>query len=180
MTTTRNSPTTYPPAGPAEGQALWYQRFRLAAYVNAGGSLLWTVLIVLPFPPFSYLQPIVVGGGAGVWFVMAYLLLIVVGVCGFGWLSNTLYILEVNEGRGLDGRLMLLGFSLLEVGVAATSLLLGVAGVMGGYASTLDGASAEAVHHLLAPFVAPTSIATLIAVGGSAGVIVGMARSTGS
>lgn len=44
-------------------KAFWYRWFRGAAYVSAIGSLVWTMMVILPFAPFSYLPPIIAGEG---------------------------------------------------------------------------------------------------------------------
>ena len=107
---------------------LWYSRFRSAAYVGSMGSLVWTVLIVLPFQPFSYLPPIIVAGGAGTWFVLSYLLYLSISIGGFGVLSYFLYALEIQERRTLNQTTIALGFALLNFGVIASCVLLAIAG----------------------------------------------------
>ncbi len=142
-------------------------------------SLVWTVLIVLPFAPFSCLPPIIVGGGAGLWFVIAYLLFVFVGSAGFGWLSNTLYVIEVSENRSLDSLMMWLGFVFLEFGTAASCVLLGLGGALGGYASTLNSSSSRVVEGLLLPYVSPISVTVLVAVAGAASALLAMIRARG-
>lgn len=161
------------------GVGVWYRRFRLAAYVNVVGSLVWTVAIILPFPPFSYLQPIIVGGGAGLWFLVGYVLYVAVGGCGFGWLSGTLHTIEIGENRSLNAPLMWLGSVSLELGITASCVLLGLAGALGGYASTLNDASTQTVRELLLPYVLPISLATLLAVAGCALALLAMVRARG-
>ncbi len=140
------------------------------------GAMAWTVAIILPFVPFSYLPPIIVGGGPGIWFLLGYVLLIVVGVGGFGVLSSFLIGVEVHEGRAVDPLLMWPALVLLSAGVAGSCLLLGVAGAVGGYASTFETSSASAIDSLLSPYVNPITTLTLIAVAGAALAVLSMAR----
>ena len=146
----------------------------MAAFACTMGALVWTVLIVLPFVPFSYLPPIIVGGGPGIWLVLGYLLLIVVGVGGFGALSAFLTTVEIYEGRAVDPRTMWPSFVLLLAGVAGSCLLLGVAGATGGYAS--DYGSSGSIDSLLSPYVDPITILTLMAVIGAALAVLSMVR----
>jgi hypothetical protein len=155
---------------------LWYRRFRGAAYLSTLAALVWTVVIVLPFAPFSYIPPIIVGGGPGIWFVLAYVLFIVIGVGGFGALSAFLTTVEIHEGRTIDSLLMWPALILLSAGVAGSCLLLAVAGAIGGYASTIQTTSASSIDSLLSPYVNPITTLTLVAVIGAALAVLSMVR----
>ena len=97
----------------------WYKAFRAATYAGLLGALVWTVLLVLPFRPFSYLLPIVEHEGPGIWFLLSYLLFLIVALAGFGVLSSLLYTIEVQENRKPNQLAMLSGFVLLVIGVFA-------------------------------------------------------------
>jgi hypothetical protein len=153
----------------------WYRRFRTAAYLNAVGSILWTIAILLPFTPFSYLPPIIVGGGPGVWFLLGYVLYVAVGVGGFAGFSALLFEIETYEGRSPEKTVMLFGLILSLIGVAITCVLLGIAGASGGYALTIAHASENATEALLVPYVNPITTASLITVAGAAVSMYGMA-----
>jgi len=155
---------------------LWYRRYRGAAYLSAFAALVWTVVIVLPFAPFSYLPPIVVGGGPGIWLVLGYMLFIVVGIGGFGCLSAFLTTVELHENRTIDPRTMWPALFLLSIGVVGSCLLLAVAGAVGGYASTYGTSSAQSIHDMLLPYVNPIIALTLIAVAGAALAVLSMVR----
>ena len=155
---------------------LWYRRYRGAAYLSTLAALVWTVVIVLPFVPFSYLPPIIVGGGPGIWLVLGYMLFIVVGIGGFGALSAFLTTVELVENRTIDARTMWPALILLSVGVVGTCLLLAVAGVVGGYASTYGTSSAQSIHDMLTAYVNPSILLTLIAVAGAALAVLSMVR----
>jgi len=157
----------------------WYRRFRAAAYVSALGALIWTLVIVLPFEPFSYLPPIIVQGGPGIWFVLAYVLFIVLGIGGFGAISGFLTTIELHEGRTVDNRLMWPAFALMCAGMAGSCILLGAAGAVGGYAGAFQGSSTGAIHDLLAPFVNPITTLVIIAVIGAALAVLSMVRARG-
>jgi len=155
---------------------IWYRRYRGAAYLSTLAALVWTALIVLPFPPFNYLPPVIVGGGPGTWFLLAYLLFIVVGVGGFGALSAFLTTVEFHEGRTIDSRTMWPALILLAVGVTGSCLLLGLAGAFGGYATTYQTSSANSIDSLLSPYVDPITTLTLLAVIGAALAVLSMVR----
>ena len=156
---------------------LWYRRFRGAAYLSTFAALLWTVAIVLPFEPFSYLPPIMVGGGAGIWFVLAYVLFIVVGVGGFGALSAFLTTVELHENRTVDSRTMWPALVLLSVGALGSCLLLAAAGTVGGYAALYNSSTTTSVQDsLLSPYVYPITTLVLITVVGAALAVLSMVR----
>ena len=160
----------------AADKPLWYTRFRAAAYVSTLAALVWTLFIVLPFEPFSYLPPIIVGGGPGTWFVLAYVLFVVIGIGGFGAISGMLTTEELHEGRIVDGRMMWPALVLLWGGMGGSCILLGVAGAVGGYAATFQGSSTDAIHDLLAPYVNPITTLVIIAVIGAALAVLSMVR----
>lgn len=155
---------------------LWYTRFRSTAYAGLIVSLVWAVAIALPFPPFSYLPPIIVGGGPGTWFLLSYVLYLSVSVGGFGALSFLAYTVEVQERRVPDQTTMALGFVLLNLGVAASCLLLAVAGGLSGYGLTSGTATETSVRSLLSSFVYPTETSVVISAAGAALVVLAMAR----
>ncbi len=155
---------------------LWYRRYRGAAYLFALASLAWTVVIVIPFDPFRYLPPIIVGAGPGIWFILGYILFVVVGIGGFGALSAFLTTVELHEDRLIDPRTMWPALILLSMGVAGSCLLLAVAGAVGGYASVFEGSSANSINSLLTPYVYPTSTLVLLTVVGAALAVLSMAR----
>ncbi len=162
-------------SGLKSGKTVWYRRFRAAAYVNAIGSALWTFAIVLPFAPFSYLQPIMAGGGPGIWFVLGYLVYLVVGVGGFASISSLLYVIETQEKRGLNQECMLAGLILLFVGVLAGCFLLGLAGALGGYVLIIQHSTVSAAQSILSPYVLPISAMSLAALVGAGVLVYGMA-----
>jgi hypothetical protein len=162
--------------GAADHKPLWYRRFRGAAYASTLAALVWTLIIVLPFEPFSYFPPIIAGGGPGVWFVLAYVLFIVTGVGGFGVLSGFLTGEELHEGRTVDDRTMWPAFLFMCVGIAGSCFLLGAVGAVGGYAATFQGSSTNAIHDLLSPYVNPITTLVIIAVIGAALAVLSMVR----
>jgi len=155
---------------------LWYRRYRGAAYLSTLAALAWTVVMVLPFTPFSYLPPVIVGGGPGIWLVLGYLLFLVVGIGGFGCLSAFLTTVELVENRTISPRTMWPALILLSVGVVGSCLLLAVAGAIGGYASTYETSSAQSIHGMLLPYVDPIIALTLITVAGAALAVLSLVR----
>ena len=155
---------------------LWYRRYRGAAYVFALGALVWTAAMVLPFAPFSDAPPILVGGGPGVWLLVGYVLFVAVGIGGFGAMTSFLVGVELHEKRSVDSRLMWPATALLVVGFVGSCVLLGVAGAVGGYDSTFQSASAQAIDGVLSPFVYPITSLVLITVIGAALAVVALVR----
>jgi hypothetical protein len=137
--------------------------------------MVWTIAILLPIAPFSYLQPIVVGGGPGTWFLLGYLLYPTIGVGGFGAISSFLFAIETYELRTPNGKIMSVGLALLVVGVLAGCLLLGIAGVSGGYTIVILHSTSDVAQDILSPYVNPITAASLIAVIGAGTSLYGMA-----
>lgn len=154
--------------------AFWYRRYRGAAYLSAVAAAVWTAIIVLPFPPFSYLPPIIVGGGPGIWFVLAYMLFLVVGIGCFGAISAFLTTVELHERRVIDPRTMWPALLLLSAGLAGSTFLLAVAGAVGGYAATFGGPTS--IDALLSPYVYPITALTLVTVIGAILAVLSMVR----
>lgn len=137
-------------------------------------------MILLPFPPFSYLQPIMVEGGAGAWFLIAYVLFVAVAVVGFAAISSLIYIIEAHERRSMNSGIMLTGLILMYAGTVAGLVLLGVAGGIGGYASVVEHSTVDATQNLLSPYVNIITVACSAAVAGAAVTIyeMGTAKAT--
>jgi hypothetical protein len=155
---------------------MWYRRYRGASYLCTFAAMVWTGVIVLPFAPFSYLPPIIVGGGPGIWFVLAYLLFLVIGVGGFGVMSGFLTTVELHEGRQVSDGMMWPSLLLLSVGLVGSCLLLGVAGAVGGYAATFQASSVTSIDSLLSPYTYPITAFALTAVVGACLAVLSMVR----
>lgn len=152
----------------------WYKRFRNAAYATIVGSAAWTIAILLPLMPFSYLPPIIVGGGPGIWLLIGYVLYLAVGVGGLAALSALIFAIETYEGRILNERVMMAGLALLCFGVTVGCVLLGIAGAVGGYALTIQHTTVETVQNTLELYVEPITVVSLVAVAGAGVSVFGM------
>jgi hypothetical protein len=146
--------------------------------VNGIVLSIWTFIVVLPFQPFSDIPVILARGGPGTWFLLGYLLYLSAGLGGFGLLSFLFYTVEVSEHRTFPSRgVTALGFALLNVGVTASCLLLAAAGIMGGYAASINNASLTQTTNILSPFVYPITTAVLAAVVGAVVTMVALTTS---
>ena len=116
-----------------------------------------------------------VGGGAGTWFLVGYLLYPIIGVGGFASIASFLFMIETYERRNLHHGMMLTGLVLLFVGVLAGCMLLGVAGAIGGYTLVIQQSTVNVTQSLLSPYVDPITAASLVAVAGAGVLIYGMA-----
>ena len=161
-------------------KTFWYKRFRTAAYLNLIVWMVWTVVILTPLAPFSYLQPIMIGGGPGSWFLLAYLLFPTVAVGGFVGISSLIFVIETYERRRINYSVMLTGLVMLYAGVLLGCLLLAMAGASGGYALVIQHSSVNTVQDLLTPYMDPITIASLVAVAGTGLSIYGMATAKAS
>jgi hypothetical protein len=134
---------------------------RKIALANAVAASIWTLIIVLPIEPFPLLLRIIVGGGPGIWFIMGYLLFIIVGFCGLAGLSYIYYMAE-KEGNKISNQLSILGLVLTCVGTIATTIMLQLAGAMGGYEYTIMRAPTEKIRLLLEPLVNPIRLLVIM------------------
>ena len=159
--------------------SFWYRRFRNAAYAAVGVAILWTVVIILPFDPFSNLLPIMIGGGAGTWLLLGYVIYLAVGIGGFACLASLLSTVELSEGRIPDLLVMSVGLVALFVGVTASCLLLGVAGAVGGYAQTIQHLPEGNLEAVLTPYANVARVTSAVAVIGGCATILGMATARG-
>ncbi len=144
-----------------ELQPVWYLRFRRAALINGTISALWTLIMILPFPPFPIFLRIIVGGGPGTWFMLSYILYIAVGFGGFLGLSFLYFAVE--SERKIHQRLAWLNLLAMYVGVTGAVLTLAAAGALGGYASTIVHSPPETVRLILEPFVDVIRVLCLVA-----------------
>ena len=158
----------------------WYKRFRAAAYANTLLWLAWTVAILLPTPPFSDLQPIMAGGSAGTWLLLAYVLFLAVGVLGFAAISTFIFIIETHEQRRPNYRIMLTGLTLSYVGTLASLLSLAVAGEIGGYSLVIAHSTVNATQNLLSPYVNFITATCLAAIMGTGLIVYGMCTAKGN
>ena len=70
---------------------------------------------------------------------------------------------------------MLVGLTLLVVGVVSSCLLLGIAGASGGYAIVIQHSTTDIAENVLSPYVNPITAASLVAVIGAGASLCGMA-----
>lgn len=144
-----------------------HRMVRNASIINLSISIIWTFLIVLPLEPFSILLRIIVGGGPGVWFLLAYLLHLIIGYVGFTGLSFLYYLIEEKWETKLNNKFIIGGFYLLFIGVNITLITLAVAGAIGGYYLNIVHAPVEDVRSILEPMVNPIRILSLITIIGA-------------
>ncbi|MEM3865466.1 MAG: hypothetical protein QW724_06745 [Nitrososphaerota archaeon] len=141
--------------------------FRKGFIVNALIAILWTVLIILPFEPFSLLLRIIVGGGPGIWFLVAYILYIIIGPLLFIGFSYLYYLAEEVWRTETSNMFSVAGFYLLFIGANITLIVLAVAGAVGGYYLNIIHAPIESVRGILEPFVNPLRVLTLVTIIGA-------------
>jgi hypothetical protein len=150
--------------------------FRLAGYLAMGISLVWTLVLALPYDDTL---PVMIGGGAGTWLLFGYLAYLAVGVAGFAALSALLSTIETQERKSLNPIVMAVGLSFLFAGVTATCLLLGAAGASGGYAQTIQHVTEGDLQSMLSPYLDPLRGTVSISAIGAATTIAGMATAKG-
>lgn len=149
-----------PPHGGFDGFLRMASLYRRAASYNAVVSCIWTIILSLPMEPFNTLPRIMVGGGPGIWLVMAYVLMIAVGVCGFIGLSYIFSSCQPMTVKAAPIRthLAIAGFFLTYFGMIGALAILAYAGAVGGYADTILSLPAEQVRPLLQPLLMPARI----------------------
>ncbi|MEM2909662.1 MAG: hypothetical protein QXO01_01150 [Nitrososphaerota archaeon] len=128
--------------------------------------------MVLPIQPFPTILRIIVGGGPGTWLILGYILYLVVGFAGHLGFSYLYYLIEKVEYRKVNGLLAGLNIITMYIGITGASFMLAIAGILGGYASTILHSSSEEVRLILEPFVNPIRILSIVAI---IGVLLGIA-----
>jgi hypothetical protein len=107
---------------------------------------------VSPFDLSTNIQRIIAEGGPGTWFLLAYIVFIVGGVLGFFILSVIHGIYEV-RGVRVNAVVTWIYLVLIYVGITVSSLLLGVAGYIGGSHYVMFHTSPETIHQILSPYI---------------------------
>ncbi|MCL7401616.1 MAG: cbb3-type cytochrome c oxidase subunit I [Thaumarchaeota archaeon] len=153
--------------GNVHGKHRFHRVVKNGSIINLTISIIWTIIIVLPIEPFSILLRIIVGGGPGVWFLLAYLLHLIVGYGGFTCLSFLYYLIEEKWEVELNNKLIMAGFYLLFIGVNITLITLAAAGAVGGYYLNIIHAPVEDVRSILEPMVNPIRLLSLITIVGA-------------
>jgi hypothetical protein len=155
---------------------MWSTRFRALFLISAVMSIIWTAVLIIPFDPFDNLLAVMIGGGAGSWLLIGYLIYLSVGLGGFAGLSFIISSIE-DEGRIPNSTAMWVALIGLLAGVNVTCLFLGYAGAYGGYAQSVQHLPGSTLDQILSPFVNVTRLTTLIATVGALAAVIGMAAS---
>jgi len=148
--------------------------FRLASFSHTLTALIWTLLIVIPYPPFNYLLPIIEKGGPGIWFLFGYLIYIIAGPVGFGTVSALIKTIEIDENAHINEALAKIGFYLSYAGVLLSSILLALAGALGGYYMYFVAVSPFILSSTLSQFIIPITLTTVVAVLGYLMILLSM------
>lgn len=147
----------------------WTRRFASVAGINALIAVGW----IAPLFVDPRISRTIAGGSAGTWGVLGFLLWIVVGCLGFAAFAVMHQVTPHVTGQELSDGLAWANLVLLEVGALFATLLLGVAGYIGGTA-LLEGATPGQVHQRIAFVVEPVPWVALFAVVAALGVIAGV------
>ena len=150
-----------------------FRLFRLGSYFHAITALLWTVIIIIPYPPFNYLLPIIEKGGPGVWLLFGYIAYLIAGPLSFGLISVLLKDIE-DEKRKLNETVIKLGFYLAYLGVLCSSVLLAIAGSLGGYYWYFAAFSPKFISQFLSSFIMPITLTVFLAVVGYLLIVLSM------
>ena len=121
-----------------------------------------------------------VGGSAGTWLLLAYVLFLVVGVLGFAAVSTFILIIEANEQRRPNHRIMLTGLILSYMGTLASLLSLAIAGEIGGYSLIIAHSTVNATQNLISPYANLITATSLSAIVGAALIVYGMGTAKGN
>jgi hypothetical protein len=156
-------------------QSKWAGRFILAAIVQGLIATIVTVLIVEPWTYLnisSYFSPsrVIAGGGGGVWMFTGYILYLVVGVVAVAVTAIIYFYIEGIMGKayhGLSNALAWGHYVLMNVGVAASMLLMMWGGYIAGY-DAAQGYTDLQIHVTdLGPLSQPIGALVLVAAIGA-------------
>lgn len=147
----------------------WTKRYAWIAGINALIAFGWIVPLFLD----TRISRTIAGGSVGTWGMLGFLLWITVGVLGFAALAAMTYVLGNTVPGKLNDAVNWVHVGLMEVGTLGATLLLGIAGYIGGTA-LLAGASPGEVHQQIAFVVEPIPIVAILALLAAVGVVVGV------
>jgi len=111
----------------------WANRFIIAAIIQSIFAAAWTLPVVIPSVTPSVAM-VMAAGSAGTWFSVGYVLYIAVGVVGVAVTGLVYQHFEVVQGKtfkGFSNAMAWIHLILLNVGVAAVSWALMLAGYFG-------------------------------------------------
>lgn len=151
------------------GDHIWTRRFATIAGINALIAVGW----LAPLFVDPRISRTIAGGSVGTWGVLGFLLWIAVGVLGFAGFAVMHYITPEVTGETLSDNLAWANLALTEIGAVFATLLLGVAGYIGGTA-LLEGAGPGEVHERIAFVVEPVPLVAVFAIIAGLGVIAGV------
>ncbi len=156
----------------------WANRFIIAAIIQSIFAAAWTIPVVDPYIKPSVAM-VMAAGSAGTWFDVGYVLYVSLGVVGVAVTGLVYQHFEVVRGKsfkGISNALAWLHLILLNVGVAAVSWLLMLAGYFGEadlmpVAEGGKGLTQGQVHVIyLSHFITPVGALVIVTV---IGVIIG-------
>lgn len=153
------------------GDHVWTRRFATIAGINALIAVGW----LAPLFVDPRISRTIAGGSVGTWGVLGFLLWIVVGVLGFAGFAVLHYITPEVTGETLSENLAWANLVLTELGTLLATLMLGVAGYVGGTA-LLDGATPAEVHERISFVVEPVPLVAVFAILAGLGVVLGVAN----
>jgi hypothetical protein len=108
---------------------------------------------------------IIAGGSAGNWFFVGYITLIAVGCGGILACGTVQHVLSTILNKKPNNLFSWIGLIVWEIGIIGSTLLLGLAGFIGG-SGLLDGLATSAIHEKIVIYALPVEILIFIAIIG--------------
>ncbi len=136
----------------------WAKRFGLMALLNTVIALFW---LIPPFLIDANIARTIAAGSVGTWGYLGFIAFCVAGVLGFVAAALGYYLApRLGSGR-INNSLAWLSLGLSEIGVVVASMLLGIAGYLGGTTLLKEtapgsgisyGQAVQDVHKTIAPY----------------------------
>lgn len=149
----------------------WTRRFATVAGINTLIAVGW----IAPLFVDPRISRTIAGGSVGTWGVLGFELWLIVGCLGMAAFAVMHHITPMVTGQELSDGLSWTSLVLLELGALFATLLLGVAGYVGGTA-LLEGAGPGEVHRRIAFVVEPVPWVAVFAVVAGVGAVAGVAN----
>ncbi len=140
----------------------WAKRFAFVSVINLFIGIGWTATFLFGGKyglPDLHIGPVISGGSAGMWFTMAYLMFLIVGVLGTLFFAAMYHLLpEIVGADSTNELLSWLNFVLVNIGVWLASFVLGYWGYRAGVMQHVEGLETGEIHPWLVQIVDPMGV----------------------
>ncbi len=148
-------------------QEYQFMRFFYVASFNGLCAIVWTALILIPE---LNMPAIIAVGWPGTWLFVGYVMFVLVGFPGIIGCGVLYYLVPKIKGTTAINALTWLNLILTEIGLIASTCLIGLTGFIGG-SLLLEGRPIPEIHEIIVGYTMPIGIFIMIVL---LGVLIGI------